>query len=155
MIRLKNNTGGYYSLNLKDFQSMKMDRTFVFNTPGMELNIPDDYAASIPSDPYAFAAYKAGIFTVVNDQEKFNKMLVDAGVASPEETKVIQASIVPDGMLLAALKDGKLSKVQEYINSPNLERLVQLAVDNAQSISREKIDAIEKATGLAITVENE
>ena len=58
-------------------------------------------------------------------------------------------------MLVAALKDGKLSKVEQYINSPNLDRLVQLAVDNIASISREKIDAIEKATGVAITIDNE
>ena len=49
MIRLKNNTGGYYSLELEDSQSIKPNRTFVFNFPGMEINIPSDYAASIAS----------------------------------------------------------------------------------------------------------
>lgn len=155
MIRLKNNTGGYYSLELEDSQSIKPNRTFVFNFPGMEINIPSDYAASIASNLYAYAAYKKGLFTVVKGQEELDGYFIEAGVATPEEIKSVNASIVSDAMLVAALKDGKLSKVEQYINSPNLDRLVQLAVDNIASISREKIDAIEKATGVAITIDNE
>ena len=72
-----------------------------------------------------------------------------------EEVKEIKSKIVPDAMLLAALRDGKLSKVQEYIHSPNLERLVQLAIDNIDAISKEKIDAIEQATGVSLVLDNE
>ena len=155
MIRLKNNTGGWYSLKLQDSTGIKQDRTFVFATPGAELTIPNDYAASIPSDPYAYPAYKMGLFIIVNGQDEFDNLMVESGMVNKEEVEKIKANIVPDAMLLAALKDGKLSKVKEYINSPNLERLVQLAIDNINSISREKIDAIEQATGVSLTIENE
>lgn len=155
MIRLKNNTGGYYSLNLPDSTGMRPDKLFVFPLPTSELNIPADYAASIASNEYAYAAYQKGLFTVVTGADELEKYFIEYGLVTKEELQTVKANIVPDAMLLAALRDGKLAKVKEYINSPNLERLTQLAVDNIQSISKEKIDAIEKATGVSLTMEDE
>lgn len=154
MIRLKNNTGGWYSLKLQDSTGTKFDRTFVFPLPDTELTVPDDYAASIASDLYALAAYKSGTFLVVKGQEELDAYLKENGNEDHEIVEM-KANIVPDAMLLAALKDGKLAKVKEYINSPNLDRLVQLAIDNIQSISKEKIGAIEEATGVSLTIDEE
>lgn len=154
MIRLKNNTGGWYSLKLQDSNGEKFDKTFVFPLPETELNIPANYAASIANDLYALTAYKTGAFLVIKGQEELDKYLNENGIEK-EEAEEIKASIVPDAMLLAALRDGKLAKVEEYINSPNLERLVQLAINNIESISKEKIDAIEKATGVCLTIDEE
>ena len=155
MIRFKNNTGGWYALTLEDSTGMRPSKTFIFSTPSTELTIPTDYAASVVTDPYAMTAYKTGMFTVVQGQNGFDKLFVDSGTVTEEEVKEIKSKIVPDAMLLAALRDGKLSKVQEYIHSPNLERLVQLAIDNIDAISKEKIDAIEQATGVSLVLDNE
>lgn len=155
MIRLKNNTGGWYSLKLDDSTGIKPARTFTFLNENTELTIPADYAASIMTDPYATYAYKAGMFSVIGGAEELEKLAVESGAATAEEVKTINQNIVPDAMLIAALKNGKLAKVEEYINSPNLERLTQLAIDNLKSISQEKIDAIEKATGVSLSVEGE
>lgn len=155
MIRLKNNTGGWYSLKLDDSTGVKPARTFTFLNEKTELTIPIDYAASIMTDPYAEYAYKAGMFSVISGADELEKLAVDSGTTTAEEIKVINQNIVPDAMLIAALKNGKLSKVEEYINSPNLERLTQLAIDNLKSISQEKIEAIEKATGVSLFVEGE
>ena len=155
MIRFKNNTGGWYALTLEDSTGMRPSKTFIFSTPSTELTIPTDYAASVVTDPYAMIAYKTGMFTVVQGQDEFDKLFVDSGMVTEEEVKEIKSKIVPDAMLLASLRDGKLSKVQEYIHSPNLERLVQLAIDNIDAISKEKIDAIEQATGVSLVLDNE
>ena len=156
MIRLKNNTGGFYSLELEDVDGVRGEnRVFYFTSANSEVSIPDMFVASIATNDLAFSAYKMGLFTVVKGQEILDKYLVEAGRVDASEVKKLAEAVVPDTMLLAALKTGKLEKVKEYVNSVNLSRLTQLAIDNIASISKDKIELIEKATGTSLTIDEE
>lgn len=150
MIRLKNNTGGYYSIKLSDYTGVRPDKIFSFPLPTTILPIHKDYAMSIPSDIYAFEAYKKGLFIVVEGEKEFDEILKESGFYTEEEIKTVQTNIVHDNLLLSALVNGTLDKVKEYVNSDNKLRLIQLAIDNKEKISQEKIKYIETVAGISL-----
>lgn len=154
MIRIKNNTGGYYSLQLEDSTGIKPDKFFIFPLPTTELAIPDDYAKSIAFNPYAIEAYRTGLFVVTQGQAELDQILIDSGSYDDKEVKEIKDNITPDAMLLAALRNGTVEKVMSYYESPNRDRLIQLAVDHCSEVASDKIDALEKASGLSIKIED-
>lgn len=151
MIRLKNNTGGYYSIKLSDYTGARPDKIFSFPLPTTILPVHKDYIMSIPSDVYAYEAYKKGLFIVVEGEEEFNKILKESGFFTEEEIDATQKSIVHDNLLISALINGSLEKVKEYANSSNKLRLIQLAIDNKDKISQEKIKYIEKIAGISLS----
>lgn len=153
MLRIKNNTGGYFSIQLEDSTGVKGPRVFRLPSATSQVTIPDDYAKSIAITDRAMSAYKKGYFTCVSGEEVITGTAVENGVGSKEEVEQIKKDIVPNAILTAALKSGTLAKIKEYLNSNNRDRLVQLAQENLDSISSEKIQAIEEATGVSLRIE--
>lgn len=154
MIRFKNNTGGYYSIKLTDYTGVRPEKVFSFPLPTTVLPIPHDYAAGIALDPYAMAAYEAGYFLVVDGKDEFDKLLSESGAISEEQIETIEKNILHDNLLLAALTTGKLETVKEYYNSPNRVRLVQLAIDNSDKITKEKLDYLEQEANISLSYED-
>lgn len=152
MIRFKNNTGGYFSIRLEDITGMKPSKFFSFPMPSSELTIPSDYVATIPLNEYAYNAYQKGLFVITHGQDEFDKLMKESGMFEDKQYEEDKANIAPDTMLLAALRDGKLDKVMAYYNSPNKDRLMQIAADHINEISQEKINALEKASGISIAM---
>ena len=153
MLRIKNNTGGYLSIQLPDYTGMRETRFFRMPNKNSQISIPDEYAKSIATDIYAFRAYQKGLFVCLNGEDIIINAAIENGLIEPEKAQTVQSQIVPNALLLAALRDGTVAKVQEYLNSPNRERLIDLAQEHYKEISPSKIEAIEEKTGISLQIE--
>ena len=92
MLRIKNNTGGYLSIQLPDYTGMRETRFFRMPNKNSQISIPDEYAKSIATDVYAFRAYQKGLFVCLNGEDIIINAAIENGLIEPYRVRYDKVS---------------------------------------------------------------
>lgn len=150
---LKKLVDGGVSLYLQDVDSTQA-KWFLMNDKSPRIGVPMNYALSIFTDAVLEGMLKRHVFDVENIEDVIAAAEDRGFIAkAEEELKEIKAPKRTKETLVAILKGGNVTKVDELFKSADKERAWELAVQNVDQLSMQIVDKIEEITGMALREE--
>ena len=144
---------GSVSLYMQDVDSA-MAKWFVMDAKTPRIGVPMNYALSIFTDATLERMLKNNIFEIENIKEVVAAAEERGFIAkAEEELKELTAPKRSKESLLAILKGGNLTKIEELFKSADKERAWELVGQNIDQLSIQVVDKIEEITGMALREE--
>lgn len=115
--------------------------------------LPLDWALSIIADPSLYLMYKKGLITF-NDNDSLAKIAYESGYLFDDKYDFTPASQEDDKTILAALKAGTKSKIDESIKNFGADRVREVAIANLGSLTQNVIQVLEKTFNVQLVMDN-
>lgn len=144
---------GSVSVFMQDVDST-MTKWFTMDEKSPRIGVPMNYALSIFTDATLENMLKQHIFEIENINEVIASAEERGFIAkAEEELKDLTAPKRNKETLLAILKGGNLTKIEELFKSADKERAWELVTQHIGQLSIEVVDKIEEITGMALREE--
>lgn len=115
--------------------------------------LPADWALNIIANPSLYSMYKKGLITF-DDNEALIKLAYERGYLFDESLEFTPASPKDSDTILAVLKAGNKSKIEECIKQFGKDKVEAVAIAHLQELTQNVIITLEKLFGVQLIMDN-